>query len=338
MKRLFVLFLMLGAGFDFVQAENAGVVVDAVPTDNVPAVETPVDLKPTPVTNQVSNKSYWFVETWGLAAYNSSAYQENRGGNGYGKIITRVQPRIGYAFPIWVPGLTIDPYLGGEIVNGGDSEFYFNYLAPALGARIKFLKALDRHEGITSFFKDVEFYLESTSRSIYDSTGPKGGVFGAYAAPTGALNNDLVFGFRNYREGWGEHLWWDSFTRFDHRDTDFQAVGYSGWLLLTNGKLGYNLLVNADDRISQPWNVGPYVRFETFKNFVGQRAYEFEFENRLEYGLGFQVRYNLKAENVSSQWIRGFVEYMNVSYYDKKPADTTTPANNLMIGVELWNR
>jgi hypothetical protein len=341
---------LLSLSFAPVFAENSGSLFDDV-SNTQPAVTKPAPEKtpapapapvptetpaPTPVYSNTS-RGFFFFELWGNSAYNSTGYQENRGGKAYDKIITRLQPRIGYAFPIWVNGLTIDPYVGGEITNGGEQEFFYNYTAPAVGVRFKFLKVLASTDFVTEFFREIEMYAESTNRSIYDSTGPKA-TASPYSAPTGAVNSDFVFGLRNYKEGAGENLWWDSFQRFDHRNTDFQATDYDGWLLLLNGKVGYNFLKNTKSRTEQPWNVGPYVRFETFKNFVYLIPNQFHFENRIEYGLGFQVRYNLKAENVSSSWLRGFIEFMNVSYYDQKPTDTTTPGNNFLIGLEVWNR
>lgn len=333
--KIFALGTLLSASILFAQepTQNLSVVPTAnkvlVPTKNVAPMEQPLSVN----KNKKSIKP--FFEIWGMSSYFSTAYQENRPNNDYGKIIHRYQPRLGLMIPFFVEGMTLDPYIGGELVFGGDDEFYFNYIAPAVGARVKLLKAMDSRQGLADYFSDLEFYLESETRGVMNESGPHI-TNGPYAA-NHAVDPNWVFGFRNYKESFAEHLWWDQFTRFDFRTTDFQKTDYNGWLLLMNGKLGYNLMENTKERLSQPWNMGPYLKFEMFKNFVSNPSYEFYFSNRMEYGLGFQIKLNTKAENVSSAWGRIFVEYDKVSYFNLQPTGSSA-SDNWLIGFELWNR
>jgi hypothetical protein len=241
--------------------------ITPLPLKNDPEIEiTPLEApkeipKEIPKETRDPNKNnFYFEPGYGRLHFATTQLQRNS----YNKMIMRLEPKVGYRIPLG-RDVTLDPYLGGELVMLGDQEEYFNHIAPALGLRSKIFKgnADIRSAWGLSLLEDLELYLYTTSYVVLNENGPDPGVVAFAPFKKQGPNNDFVYGFRFFKELKQDHLWQEWYFRLDHRSTDFRSSTYDDWLLFSNGKVGYNFNQNQQGAME----MAPYYGFETFRNF-----------------------------------------------------------------------
>lgn len=301
---------------------------------SVPLIQTQ-PLKPLPTKEVVTQtpqgnlnrNGFYFEPGYGRLDYATTKLQP-RQSKGYNKFSLRLEPRLGYRFYLG-DSLTLEPYLGGEILYGGDQEEYFNHVAPALGLRTKPFRGNNAFkDGLLSLIDDFELYVYQATYSVLNDKGPDPLIVPYAPFPKTGPNDDTVYGFRFYKELKQKNLWQDWYFRMDHRQTDFRATNYDDWLILSTGKMGFNFNENKPGQT----DLSIYYGFETFKNLRGV----YYFQNTWVNILGFHYKFAFDPKGQNANWMRFFAEYRLPIYMVLAPYDI--PQNDIQIGVEFWNQ
>jgi hypothetical protein len=175
---------------------------------------------------------------------------------------------------------------------------------------------------------DFELYVYQAAYSVLNDKGPDPAIVPFAPFPKTGPNEDTVYGFRFYKELKQKNLWQDWYFRMDHRQTDFRSTNYDDWLILSTGKIGYNLNENKPGQA----DLSAYYGFETFRNLKNV----YYFQNTWVNILGVHYKFSFDPKGQNANWMRFFAEYRLPVYLVLAPYDI--PVNDIQVGIEFWNQ